>query len=127
MRGMIEDRIQQRRPATIAEKDERSSGRDLRDRLLDIGAMPPMHNHAGGEVALAEDRLNSADACVVCAEGIGINFDTPAWPLRHHVEKGAMVLDTPRLGVLILRQKTVEGLLTIVIIVLTSCKFSEIM
>src|SRR5713101_7803920 len=79
--------------------------------------MTTMHNHAGGDVALAEDRLNITDPFFVFAEFICIDFDMPAWQLRHHVDKGAMFLNTPSLCQLILRHKTVEGLLTILIIV----------
>src|SRR3989442_11265966 len=79
--------------------------------------MTTMHHHAGGDVALAEDRLNITDPFFVFAEFVGIDFDTLAWQLQRHVDKGAMVLNTPSLCPLILRHKTVEGLLTIFIIV----------
>ena len=82
--------------STIAEKDQRCAGRDLGDRVVDIGTMTTMHNHAGGDVALAEHRLNIADALFVFAEFIGIDFDTPAWQDKR--EPGLWILRNPWLA-----------------------------
>src|SRR5262245_26786079 len=82
-----------------------------------MGTMATMDNHTRGDLARPQGLIDVVDPLLVVRERVGIDLNLPAGSLRTQVDKGAVILDVPRPIGVILGQKTVEGLLPIVIVV----------
>src|SRR6516165_6842220 len=82
-----------------------------------MGTMATMDNHTRGDLARPQGLIDVGDPLLVVREPIGIDLNLPAESLRTQVDKGSVILDVPRPIGVILGQKTVEGLLPILIVV----------